>query len=357
VQPGFGGSPESASAVSQAAESASAASQAAESARAGTARAGLGVQPGFGGSPESASAASAAAEPARAGAARPGLGVQPGFGGSPDSASPAGESVGAGVARAGLGVGPGFGSSPESASAAGQTAEPTPWTARAGLGREPGFGGSPDAAVQAAEPTRAGTALQAGPGGPATLLAAQPVGWFGLVGQTSPVGQTSSVRQAAAAGRSAEPVTQAFAARQPDPSQSAVGLATGSASDAIDRPTAVDAAIGLGTADGRPDASDAPGIVAFRPRPEIPAGDEQAAQQADADRARIGRVLRGASLSRLKRPGAPADRSSATGEGTGQGTDRPEAERDWNAAAASADAATWAAGELPGQAAITDTAV
>ena len=120
--------------------------------------------------------------------------------------------------------------------------------------------------------------------------------------------------------------------------------------------------------------------MAFRPRPEpaaYPDGWEPAApepaelagspriggpgrailgRRADP----VGRVLRGASLSRLKRPGSPAPdqtphgtrrRTEAAAAGPAAGRPRPRQ------LAAASEAAAWNASELPGQAAVTDTAV
>jgi hypothetical protein len=129
-----------------------------------------------------------------------------------------------------------------------------------------------------------------------------------------------------------------------------------------------------------------PEIVAFRPRPEAlsppgaqpgsPAGPRQQAesfpaqrdaaptQQIESELARSSRVMRGPSWSALKRQGQNADRpqppaadQSPAPEAT-ESAGWPQDSRDHlSSAAASADAATWAAGELPGQAAVTDTAV
>jgi hypothetical protein len=129
-----------------------------------------------------------------------------------------------------------------------------------------------------------------------------------------------------------------------------------------------------------------PEIVAFRPRPEavsqpgaqpgsaagprqqaesFPAQrDEAPAQHIESELARSSRVMRGPSWSALKRQGQNADRPPApaaeqspapqAAETAGWPQDSRE---QLSSAAASADAATWAAGELPGQAAVTDTAV
>jgi hypothetical protein len=70
------------------------------------------------------------------------------------------------------------------------------------------------------------------------------------------------------------------------------------------------------------------------------------------------RPLRRSSLTRLKRPGSPAP-GNGWGIGTQdrppQGSSRPQDGRVSSAAAS--DAVAWNASELPGQAAITDTAV
>jgi hypothetical protein len=127
-------------------------------------------------------------------------------------------------------------------------------------------------------------------------------------------------------------------------------------------------------------AQDSPGIVAFRPRPDpasylaslqrdepFPADrDDQPAAAAEGDLARSGRTPRSPSLSRFRRPGAGPDRAAATADDQAetqaiarpQAGERPADNRDRvSSAAATADAAAWAASELPGQAAVTDTAV
>jgi hypothetical protein len=130
----------------------------------------------------------------------------------------------------------------------------------------------------------------------------------------------------------------------------------------------------------------APEIVAFRPRPEalsqpgaqpgsaagarqqaesFPAQrDEAPTQHIESDLARSSRVMRGPSWSALKRQGQNADRPQAPAADQSpapQAADSaswPQDSRDQlSSAAVNADAATWAAGELPGQAAVTDTAV
>jgi hypothetical protein len=158
-----------------------------------------------------------------------------------------------------------------------------------------------------------------------------------------------------------------------------------------------------------------PEIVAFRPRPELfsqpgarqpdqasPAnGDEGRTEHPEGDPGRVSRVLRGASLSTLMRQSTAADRPATLAAPTADRTPAPAPDHaaasdrapapahdraagpahdaaaaptddqdraespGWqqadtgrvSAAAANADAATWAAGELPGQAAVTDTAV
>ena len=133
-----------------------------------------------------------------------------------------------------------------------------------------------------------------------------------------------------------------------------------------------------------------PGIVAFRPRtepvswyPDGRAGDEavapdpaeppgqfgpaepprfdSAGPQPGGEQTRPGRVLRGATRARLKRPGGTSpDRGPAVADGAGrpQPPARPKDGRDRvSSAAAASDAAAWNASELPGQAAVTDTAV
>lgn len=129
-----------------------------------------------------------------------------------------------------------------------------------------------------------------------------------------------------------------------------------------------------------------PEIVAFRPRPEaqsqpgtqpgFPSGprqqaesfpaqrDEAPTQHIESELARSSRVMRGPSWSALKRQGPNADRPQAPAADqrpapqAPEGAGWPQDGRDHlSSAAASADAATWAAGELPGQAAVTDTAV
>jgi hypothetical protein len=138
-----------------------------------------------------------------------------------------------------------------------------------------------------------------------------------------------------------------------------------------------------------------PEIVAFRPRPDLvsqpgirqqdqasPASrDEAPTEPPEGDLARISRVMRGASFSSLKRQGtateraltpastsAPAterapvsgsdaDPAPADDQGQAESPRQQQGSRDRISAAANADAATWAASELPGQAAVTDTAV
>lgn len=114
-----------------------------------------------------------------------------------------------------------------------------------------------------------------------------------------------------------------------------------------------------------------PGIVAFRPRPEpgldepdgrprdVPvfAAPTEPASQPGGEPTRPARILRGASL-----PQSGQDRPATT-SGTGQPSPlagqpgQPGQPGRLGSSAASADAAAWTAGELPGQAAITDTAV
>jgi hypothetical protein len=131
-----------------------------------------------------------------------------------------------------------------------------------------------------------------------------------------------------------------------------------------------------------------PEIVAFRPRPEpfsqpgSPQQDETSPVKGDdavAQRGEQGeqgargecegglaRPLRAPALSRLMRPGAGADHApaperapaSSVDEGQSPAAGRPQDGRDRvSSTTANADAATWAASELPGQAAVTDTAV
>jgi hypothetical protein len=96
-------------------------------------------------------------------------------------------------------------------------------------------------------------------------------------------------------------------------------------------------------ADDREAGPGSPGIVAFRPR--IEAGPalstlQRPAQGTDGDHALAG------------------DREQASEHGHAGGSGWPQGSRDRvSSAAANADAATWAASELPGQAAVTDTAV
>ena len=102
--------------------------------------------------------------------------------------------------------------------------------------------------------------------------------------------------------------------------------------------------------------------------------DEAAADHPESELDRVSRVLRGASLSTLKREGTASDRAPAPGrapvsendsvaapaadQGRAESPGWQQGGRDRiSAAAANADAATWAASELPGQAAATDTAV
>jgi len=122
--------------------------------------------------------------------------------------------------------------------------------------------------------------------------------------------------------------------------------------------------------------SAAPEIVAFRPRPEPAAYYADSPQhvapepaeptelagsprlagpagpQAGAEPTRPGRLLRGASLARLKRPGSPASEHDPQ-----DGEPQPQDGRDRVGSTAASDAAAWNASELPGQAAVTDTAV
>jgi hypothetical protein len=108
-------------------------------------------------------------------------------------------------------------------------------------------------------------------------------------------------------------------------------------------------------ADGRPSAAAEPAELAssaWRAGPP--------AHRVDAEPAGPGRPLHGASLTRLKRPGSPAP---GNGWGNGsqdrppQGSGRPQDGRGRVSSAAASDAVAWNASELPGQAAITDTAV
>jgi hypothetical protein len=140
------------------------------------------------------------------------------------------------------------------------------------------------------------------------------------------------------------------------------------------------AAAGRDELTGQPDPAPSE-IVAFRPRPEpaayYPDGWEPAAPEpaelagspriggpaapyAGGEPTRYGRLLRGASLSRLKRPGGPAPDQTppdADEDGKPQPPGRPQDGRDRVSSTAASDAAAWNASELPGQAAITDTAV
>jgi hypothetical protein len=100
-------------------------------------------------------------------------------------------------------------------------------------------------------------------------------------------------------------------------------------------------------ADDREAGSGSPGIVAFRPRAETsPALSalQRPTQGTDSDRAPAADLEQaGDQVGELGHAGAPG---------------RPAGNRDrLSSAAANADAATWAASELPGQAAVTDTAV
>jgi hypothetical protein len=80
------------------------------------------------------------------------------------------------------------------------------------------------------------------------------------------------------------------------------------------------------------------------------------ARHPDGNPSRPNRMLRGPSLARLKRPGQ-ASGGIPAGPGGQLPASAPRDNRDHVPSGASADAATWAASELPGQAAVTDTAV
>lgn len=108
-------------------------------------------------------------------------------------------------------------------------------------------------------------------------------------------------------------------------------------------------------ADGRPPAAAEPAELASSARRAGPP-----AHRVGGEPAGPGRPLHGASLTRLKRPGSPAP---GNGWGNGsqdrppQGSGRPQDGRGRVSSAAASDAVAWNASELPGQAAITDTAV
>jgi hypothetical protein len=153
-----------------------------------------------------------------------------------------------------------------------------------------------------------------------------------------------------------------------------------------------------GDAIGGPSDSAAPGLVAFRPRFEAtadypvsrepdtyygngrqaparhsgsperatsapdgpPTGGYDADGRPSAGYNADGRPLRGASLTRLRRPGSPAPGSGsgvAAQDRLPQGSSRPQDDRGRVSSTAASDAVAWNASELPGQAAITDTAV
>lgn len=85
-----------------------------------------------------------------------------------------------------------------------------------------------------------------------------------------------------------------------------------------------------------------------------------AAQQVCGEPTRPARTLAGASLSRLRRPGSPTPShlwGDASRDRQVQGQDLPRDGRDRVSSTAASDAVAWNASELPGQAAITDTAV
>jgi hypothetical protein len=117
-----------------------------------------------------------------------------------------------------------------------------------------------------------------------------------------------------------------------------------------------------GNADRRPAGEHDP---AGGPAESLPAQrDEASAQHIESELARPSRVMRGPSWSALKRQGPNADRpqvpaaDQSPAPQAAESAGWPQDSRDQlSSAAASADAATWAAGELPGQAAVTDTAL
>jgi hypothetical protein len=117
-----------------------------------------------------------------------------------------------------------------------------------------------------------------------------------------------------------------------------------------------------GNADRRPAGEHDP---AGGPAESLPAQrDEASAQHTESELARPSRVMRGPSWSALKRQGPNADRpqvpaaEQSPAPQAAESAGWPQDSRDQlSSAAASADAATWAAGELPGQAAVTDTAL
>jgi hypothetical protein len=117
-----------------------------------------------------------------------------------------------------------------------------------------------------------------------------------------------------------------------------------------------------GNADRRPAGEHDP---AGGPAESLPAQrDEASTQHIESELARPSRVMRGPSWSALKRQGPNADRpqvpaaEQSPAPQAAESAGWPQDSRDQlSSAAASADAATWAAGELPGQAAVTDTAL
>jgi hypothetical protein len=203
-----------------------------------------------------------------------------------------------------------------------------------------------------------------------------------------PSGAEASSAPSAAPARPAERTVPSRPATTPGDETQILTGGPGSARDlepADDRSSVGDRGLAPepGAAVGRDDLSGpldsaAPEIVAFRPRPEPAAyyadGWEPAPEPADvagsarlggpapyagSEPTRPGRLLRGASLSRLKRPGSPApDQAPPNAEEDGPPTSgRPQDGRDRVSSTAASDAAAWNASELPGQAAVTDTAV
>jgi hypothetical protein len=205
--------------------------------------------------------------------------------------------------------------------------------------------------------------------------------------------ETSSEPPAAQAvpARPAEPAVSAGPGTAPGDDTQIISGAPGAARDlgpAVDREAVGDRRLAPepGAAADRDELTGPPGpapseIVAFRPRPEPaaaynPDGWEPAAPEpaelagspriggpaapyAGGEPTRSGRLLRGASLSRLKRTGAPApDPTPQDADEDGKPPPgRPQDGRDRVSSTAASDAAAWNASELPGQAAITDTAV
>ena len=194
----------------------------------------------------------------------------------------------------------------------------------------------------------------------------------------------------AAPARPAEPAVSIGPGTAPGDDTQTINGGPGAARDlepADDRRTVGDrglapepgAAAGRDELTGQPDPAPSE-IVAFRPRPEpaaYPDGWEPAAPEpaelagspriggpaapySGGEPTRSGRLLRGASLSRLKRPGGPAPDQTprdADEDGKPPPPGRPQDGRDRVSSAAASDAAAWNASELPGQAAVTDTAV